>query len=184
MPWPQYIFNCFSSIPNIPTQESDYYGPYDALLNYLFPPAEGFMVSPQHKEPNKHDSVDMTIVYLIQRNRHVVFFLEIKMGSSIDHISTRAKADEQMRQRYADVFESAAPVLHGASALGTKLCFYKLDLGTGQITPAPNERDFRRVTDIAPRSWWCYDILEPDGERKLESVAQEVKLVAAAISTR
>lgn len=184
MPWPQYILNCFSSVPDVPTQESDYYGPYDALLNYLFPPSEGFMINPQHKEPNRRDSVDMTVVYLVQRDRHVVFFLEIKVADDINHISTRARADEQVRQRYTDVFEAAAPVLHSASALGTRLCFYRLDSETGRITPAPNERDPGRVTDVAPRSWWCHDILEPHGEQRLLSVAEQVRAAAASIPAR
>ena len=182
MTWPQYILNCFATVPDASAQESDYYGPYDALLNYLFPPSEGYMVSPQHKEPNRYDSVDMTIVYLIQRRRHVVFFLEIKVGGDIDHISARAKADEQVRQRYAEVFESAAPTLHGASALGTRLCFYRLDRESREITPAPNEGNPRYVVDTAPRDRWCHDIMEPAGEQELLSVASEVKRLAGALA--
>ena len=139
------------------------------------------MINPQHKEPNKYDSVDMTIVYLIQRNRHVVFFLEIKLGSCINHISTRAEADSQMRQRYLNVFESAAPVLHGASALGTRLCFYNLDVKTRRIIPVAKGHDPEFISDVAPKDWWCYDILEAEGEQKMLSIAREVRLIAANI---
>jgi len=179
--WPQYILDAFASIPPGSTQESDYYAPYDALLNYLFPPPDGFLISPQHREPDMNDSVDLTVIYLVMLKRHVVFFLEVKPSGHITHAGSRARADRQVRQRYLDVFESSAPVLHSLSALGTRLCFYTFDRATRVILPPPIQRDPELVNDTAPPTRWSLDLLSPDGEDRARSTAQDVRRIAAAL---
>ncbi|KAF8420672.1 hypothetical protein EV426DRAFT_537309, partial [Tirmania nivea] len=39
--------------------ESRFYGPYNVLLNYLFPFEEDFVVVPQFKRPEQSKSVDL-----------------------------------------------------------------------------------------------------------------------------
>ena len=175
MTWPKYIQNAFDSVPFNSTQESDYYGPYNVLLGYLFPPSEGYIVDPQHKEPNRKEEVDMTIVYLVEKCKHVVFFVEIKPSGHYNRLSDRALADAQIRQRYKKVFESAAPVLHGASALGTKLCFYEFDSQTRRVRPPSVPDDSDLIVDIAPQSRWAHDLFRDDGEIMLRSIASKVR---------
>jgi hypothetical protein len=181
MAWPDIILRVFASVPRDSTRESDYYAPYNALLGYLFPLSEGYIVSPQHVEPDNRDAIDMTLLYLIELKRYVVFFLEIKPAGHIKHMSTRASADAQMRQRYRRLFESSAPTLHGASALGTQLCFYEFDHATRRIRPASIAEDPERMTDTAPAEWWDTDVLTEEGEGRLRSVALEVKSIASSL---
>ncbi|KIJ95244.1 hypothetical protein K443DRAFT_683185 [Laccaria amethystina LaAM-08-1] len=50
-PWSAYVFEAFETIPggvNAPTDESLFYGPYNTLLTYLYPPTDitSFPLSP------------------------------------------------------------------------------------------------------------------------------------------
>ena len=135
-------------------------------------------MDPQHKEPNRKEEVDMTIVYLVEKSRRVVFFVEIKPAEHYNRTSDRALADAQMRQRYRKVFESAARVLHGASALGTRMCFYEFDAATRRIYPPSILDSSDVVVDVAPQSRWSLDMLTEGGETALRSVASEVHALA------
>ncbi|KAF8423104.1 hypothetical protein EV426DRAFT_603864, partial [Tirmania nivea] len=54
MPWDRYILQQFqSALPRGEPDESQYYGPYNTLLNYLFPKEESYMVVPQYKRPTQ-----------------------------------------------------------------------------------------------------------------------------------
>ena len=65
-----------------------------------------------------------------------------------------------MRDRFKAMFDTIQiPRLYGISALGTKICFYALDRGTGDITPDEIPRSRGRVTDTAPAARWSIDIM-------------------------
>ncbi|EDR10903.1 uncharacterized protein LACBIDRAFT_315881 [Laccaria bicolor S238N-H82] len=106
MPWPGYVFDTFEAISggvNAPTDESLFYGPYNTLLGYLFPPTELYMISPQCKRPPEGSSIDFTAVFIVQKASRPVFFLEIKPPGSYAHRSSRAAADNQMRTQFFDL---------------------------------------------------------------------------------
>jgi len=68
------------------------------------------------------------------------------------------------------------PTLHGICALGTKMCFYSLNVRETDlvITPRAIPRDPIMVTDTAPADRWAFDILEPAGEARFQEVIQEI----------
>ena len=76
------------------------------------------------------------------------------------------------------------PTLWAASAMGTKLSFYHLDVITpdADIVPRAIARQITRVNDTAPESRWNYDILEPAGEQKFRQVVDEIKAACARLS--
>jgi len=117
----------------------------------------------------------MAIVYLVERRRHAVFFVEIKPSGHYNRLSDRALADAQVRRRYKKVFESAASVLHGASELGTRICFYELDSRTLRIRPPSVPDDSDLLVDVAPQSGWAHDLLSESGEAELRSIASKVR---------
>jgi hypothetical protein len=73
----------------------------------------------------------------------------------------------------------ALPVLHGVSAMGTRLCFYKLI--DNKIDPPAIRADLNRVTDTAPEERWDCDILELEGERRFRAVVEETKEACAKL---
>ena len=57
--------------------------------------------------------------------------------------------------------------LHGVSAIGTQLCFYRLDTTTKQITPLT-------ASGVPPIYQWDCDILAAEGERRFRAVCDEI----------
>ena len=177
MPWKDYILEQFESvIPLGETDESQYYGPYNTLLVKSFPGKEHYMVIPQYKRLRRPESVDFTTIFLIQRQQHPVFFVEIKAAGHIRNNSSRADADQQMQQMfYALMNDVEISILHGVSAIGTKLCFYKYTKDTQELEPAPIPDHTTRMVDLAPRDRWDFDALTPGGERKFRGIIDDVK---------
>ena len=58
-------------------------------------------------------------------------------------------------------------ILHGVSAFGTQLCFYRLDTTTKQITPLT-------AGGVPPVHQWDCDLLAAEGERRFRRVCEEI----------
>jgi hypothetical protein len=164
-----------------PDHESDYYGPYNTILHNLFPDNEGYVVCPQHKMVSYDGSVDFLSMYVVESASHPVFFMKIKPRSAVGLPSSREQADDQMRQRYGELYRGVQYDLHSASCLGDLMCFYVRDAITKVITPRYVPRDPDFVTDSVPESLWTYNVLVPSGETKLREVAELAK--AALLGT-
>ncbi|KAF8491306.1 hypothetical protein JB92DRAFT_2753249 [Gautieria morchelliformis] len=65
MPWPGFITFQFELVNKFTANESEYYGPFNALLNELFPASEDYQVAPHFK--CIAGSVDFTLIYFITR---------------------------------------------------------------------------------------------------------------------
>ena len=176
MPWDEFILEQFeTAIPLGEYDESRYYGPYNTLLTKLFPGEEHYMVVPQYKRPRQLESVDFTTIFLIQRRKHPVFFVEVKAAGHIHNDFSRAAVDQQMRERvYALRNDIEIPILYGVSAIGTKLCFYKYTKDQ-LLEPAPIPAHPAMMVDTAPRERWDVDLLTDEGERKFRDVIGDVK---------
>lgn len=163
MPWDEYILEQFeSALPEGEYDESEYYGPYNSLLNDLFLKEEHYMVVPLFKRPTQLASVDFTTIFLVRQLKHPVFFVEIKPTGHIHYGSPRALADKQMRERFEDLGDRIEiPVLHGVSAIGGRLCFYKYTKATGNLEPELVPSGTRRLIDTAAMNRWDVDILTP-----------------------
>lgn len=71
------------------------------------------------------------------------------------------------------------PVIHGVSALGTRLCFYSYHRDNETLTPPPIPRDAGLMTDVAPAAWWDIDLLSEEGVKRMTDVAIAVKSMVA-----
>ena len=183
MSWPAYVCSMFDAIPggvNGATDASLFYGPYNTLLTYLFPPTEDYMISPQVKRPPEGSSTGVTTVFIVQRASHPVFFLEIKPPGDYTHRSSRAAADDQVRTQFFELADEVElPVIHGASALGTRLCFYSYTRDSNVLDPPRIPPDVERMNDVAPAARWNLDILSDEGAAKMTQIANEVKAMVA-----
>jgi hypothetical protein len=182
--WPEKVLRQFQAVP-ASCRESDFYGPYNKLLNYYFAPDTDFTVVPQYLKAASRDSADFIFCFEIRLENKPVFIVELKDPAAIQHISTRAEADDQSRRRIIDLAESC-PLnkLHAVSALGTKLCFYSLDVQNlaARIDPPRIDRDPDTVNDYVPAERWDRDVLDASGEDKLLAVINEIKTGCAELN--
>ncbi|PUU76298.1 hypothetical protein B9Z19DRAFT_991053 [Tuber borchii] len=154
------------------TQASQLYRPYYVLLNYLFPPEEGYMVYPQYEPPIPSMSVDFKNIYTVRhRSYSVVFFLQVKSSEDLSNISSRQEADLQMQEKFRHIIGAVRiGNLYGVCAMGTKIYIYRLHMGSRQLFRGPE-----LVTDTAPTDRWITDILTPEGQDKLCKIVQHIK---------
>ena len=158
------------------TDESQFYGLYTLLLSNFFPPEEEYMVVPQCKPPTQLKSVNFTPMFIVRHKFHPVFFVEIGSSGSLRHISSRGEADLLMRERFKHLPEDVEiGTLYGASAFGTKICMYKLDRASHQLSPSVISGNPELVTDTAPIDRWNIDIMTPEGEEELRKVVLLIK---------
>ncbi|RPB23134.1 hypothetical protein L211DRAFT_787553, partial [Terfezia boudieri ATCC MYA-4762] len=62
------------------------WGPYNTLLNYLFPFKEDFVFVPQFKRP---EQPKFTTIFIISRDEHPVLFVEVEtIGSFSTHFNS------------------------------------------------------------------------------------------------
>src|SRR5882724_2094934 len=71
------------------------------------------------------------------------------------------------------------PQLHAVLTMGTTFSTYKLDKPSKQVTPAEIlSTDEDTIQDLAPRSWWKHEILEPAGEAIFLEIVEDVKVMS------
>lgn len=99
MPWPAHIIRKFDkAVPRSEYDGSKFYGPYNALLNYLFPSDEEYMIVPQYKHPEESRYIDFTTIFVIEYQEKPIFFMEIKPSMHLQRPSLRQYANNQTRE--------------------------------------------------------------------------------------
>ena len=102
MPWPPKVLRQFALVPQNPA-EKEFHGPYNKLLNILFPADTDFTVCSQYQEIDSSRTADFLVTYEVLLRNRPVFILELKAPAELVYISTRQKADNQMRKRVVDL---------------------------------------------------------------------------------
>ncbi|KIM73633.1 hypothetical protein PILCRDRAFT_32345, partial [Piloderma croceum F 1598] len=74
------------------TIETKFYPLYNKILNYRFPPAAGYDVSPQWSIPDYKKTEDFTITFVIEHKQRPLLLIEIKPPSDFHVDSGRAAA--------------------------------------------------------------------------------------------
>lgn len=183
--WPPLLVDSFASASNTQSGKP-IYGPWNRLLNTLFPPDTQFEVVPHYAPPSHSKDgggADFAIFLIVHIDTAPVFIIQIKQPSDFRFSSKRQEADTQMRQCFLDcVDELQIPVLHGVSVFGTKMAFYRLNKTSHVLEPRKIVPERDRLTDIAPKDWWCWDILEDDGAEKFRAVADDVKIMCVGVT--
>ncbi|KAI9442676.1 hypothetical protein H4582DRAFT_1303276 [Lactarius indigo] len=169
--WPEKVLRQFQAVP-VNCKESDFHGPYNKLLNYCFPPDTDFTVVPHYLRATSRDAAGFVVSFEIHLDNKPILIVELGDPTAIQHISTRAEADDQIRRRIIDLAEHCPlDTLHAVSALGTKLCFYRLDVKNraARIDPPRIDRDPDMVNDYAPAERWNRDALGGERQRQVIS---------------
>jgi len=181
-PWPQWLINSFlsASQPQFATDESVFYGPYTRLLYHLFGVEGPFEISPQFQ--TRSDAIDIVALFVVELNKHPVFFIEVRPPGSFTLDSRRKQADEQMRDRFRDLRHAlVTPRLPGISAFGTRLAFYEYVAATNSLTPRAIAPDDQFLTDVAPANRWDHDVLDANGTARVRQVVQDVIAMCQAL---
>ncbi|KAJ7697441.1 hypothetical protein B0H17DRAFT_372580 [Mycena rosella] len=186
MTLPTYVSERFHLFDRNTSDESQWYGPVNTLLGYLFPPQQ-YEVAPQYKGPVYPGSVEFTTLYIVRSARgntkHPICFVEIKPAGHLHDLAARATADRQMRERFDHLVEGLIiPKLIGFSAIGSRFAVYEYNGASRELTPPEIPRDPRIVNDTAPAGRWAHDFLDAgDGEAKLLEVVQSIRDLCDAL---
>ncbi|KAH9957031.1 hypothetical protein BC827DRAFT_1228374 [Russula dissimulans] len=178
MPWSPKITRAFAAVKRgaVPiTHENQYYGPYNKLLNTLFPPDSDFIVSPNYLPVDVDGAADFVVTFEVTLHQYHVLIIEVNPPQHLSFRSTREKADRQIRNRLVDLEgHTPLPILYGISAVGTRLCFYEFEKASRRTTPRFIPSDLEFATDVAPQERWDCDVLEADGEQRLRALATHI----------
>ncbi|KAJ7630031.1 hypothetical protein DFH06DRAFT_1005650 [Mycena polygramma] len=186
MALPSYVSERFHLFNRNTSDETEWYGPVNTLLGYLFPPQQ-YEVAPQCKGQLYPGSLDSTTIYVVRaisgnrRTKHPVCFVEIKPAGHLHVLGARADADAQMRETFRDfVEELVIPKLIGFSVIGSRFAVYEYDRASKGLKPTRKPGDPTTISDIAPAACWADDFLDAaDGEAKLLQVAQFIQNLCA-----
>ncbi|EGO31039.1 hypothetical protein SERLADRAFT_444612 [Serpula lacrymans var. lacrymans S7.9] len=163
-PWPKYLIQSLTSAnqPQFTTNES--------LLYYLFGLEGPFEISPKYHIPETpRDARDVVSLFIVELNKHPVFFIKVKLPASLALASKRKQADDQMRDRFRDLSHLLVTLrLPAISAFGT---FPVAILAHPVI-----------LNDVAPADRWSCDLLDADGIARVRQVAQDVRTTCQALA--
>src|SRR5882724_9754098 len=137
MTWPHSVVSQFEAVNPNTTVETEWYAPYNMLLTHVFKSEDGFGVAPQYSLYESRESIDFTTIYIMQRNQHPVFILEIKPHPNLVDISRCIGADMQIRQCFDKLrCHIVVPQLYTVLTMGTTFVTYKLDKPSKHVTLA------------------------------------------------
>ncbi|KAF9013613.1 hypothetical protein BDZ89DRAFT_1167028 [Hymenopellis radicata] len=179
--WPPRLLEVFDlhrpeCLPNM-----RYFAPYYLLLRQCFfryyHPGPQLTIEPRRTplpSARWEEVVTNFVVFLsIGMHWHPVMIVDIKDDGWRNHAELRAKADEQMYERFDLMFGRCPPIpcLWGLSLLGTSLRVYRGDVATRKISPAFKgpPSPFSIPQDFLEGAW-NIDILSQEGFNTMKEI--------------
>jgi hypothetical protein len=100
----------------------EFYPLFDKILNYWFPPTDGYDVCPQWSIPDSRTPNDLTTCFVIEHNQHPLLLVEIKPPSDFQLDRGRVSAIFQVIQRLDEIGPRNlhADRLYAISAIGKR----------------------------------------------------------------
>ncbi|KAF8516328.1 hypothetical protein BU17DRAFT_92897 [Hysterangium stoloniferum] len=183
--WKPSILARFQRLPDDTTIENKFYGVYNTILTQECFTEDIFTVEPQYALPRAQvggiGAINFVVSFVVEVEDAPVLFVEIKPPTHLKYRATRTDADREMRSRFEELFEMCrTPTLYGVSAMGKKLCIYKLDVANYTIAPQQLPTSSMHVVDSAPESRWDLDITNQDGFQKFMEIVADVKRMVEA----
>src|SRR5882724_3374061 len=97
MTGPHSVISQFEAVNPNTTVESEWYAPYNMLLQYFLKYDDGFGVAPQYSLYESPEAIQFTMI-IMERNQHLVFILEIKPHPNLINKSRHISTDLQICQ--------------------------------------------------------------------------------------
>jgi hypothetical protein len=178
MSWPLFISSQFKLVPEFTTDESIYFGPFNALLNSVFPPSEFYQIATQSK--HIAGSIDFNVMLIIGEKKVPLMIIKAMTNVAFDTPSSRKAADDHMRESILDFSPQIylMPTLYGLSFFGTRFCVYLYAPADHTLSPRRIDPHPDTVTDTAPKDRWSLDFCEKEGEYILNELFNHIKELA------
>jgi hypothetical protein len=160
------------------TVDSKFFPLYDKILNYWFPPADGYDVSPQWTIPDTRKSVDFTITFVVELRQQPLLLVEIKPPSDFRVDSGREAAIIQIIQRLDEIGPTNQHLdrLYAISAIGKKwrVCYTSKgnDSRGGQPVRGVANTASLRSADV---DCWNVDITSNESFTALQGIVTTIK---------
>lgn len=160
------------------TVETKYYPLYDKILNYWFPPTEGYDVSPQWSIPDTRKTVDFTITFVVEHHQQPLLLVEIKPPSDFKLDSGRDAAVIQVIQRLDEIGPNNqhADRLYAISAIGKKwrACYAYKGNGSNGGQPVQGVAKTSSLRSGEPECW-NEDITSSDSYEAFQGIVEIIK---------
>jgi hypothetical protein len=153
-----------------------YYALYDMILNYWFPPMDGYGICPKWSIPGK--TIDFSITYVVEYHGHPLLLVEIKPPSDFRFDSKRDAAIVQVTQRLDEVGPNNQHTnrLYAISAIGKRwrACYALKGRGSkgGQSVKGIADVDSLRSSNSY---CWNPDITSDASYEAFESIVEIIK---------
>jgi hypothetical protein len=156
--YPQYILDKAAELDNNnETIETKFYPLYDKILNYWFPPTEGYDVCPHWSIPEYRKTEDPDIAFVIEHHRRPFLLVEIKPPSDFRLNSGRGAAIFQVIQRLDEIgpTNQHADRLYAISAIGKRwrACYALKGNGSNGGRPVKGVAEVNSLKSTKPECW-------------------------------
>ena len=154
-PWPVKLIALFDAVDWDSSDESESYGPFNALLDFYFPWETGWNVVPRRMHLTQGSLVESILVFLVARERSPILILQANSASHVADSAASAAADQLMRQTLQALKSEACwPRLYGFRMLGPRMYLYEMCTSSGNLNPDQKPRYSDNPTDNAPAHSW------------------------------
>ncbi|KAK0230086.1 hypothetical protein IW262DRAFT_1336364 [Armillaria fumosa] len=177
--YPQYILTKAAELnDDNETVEANFYPLYDKILNYWFPPTEGFDVCPQWVIPDTRKAVDFAIAFVIELHHHPLLLVEVKPPSDFHVDSGRDSAIIQIIQHLDTIGPTNQQLdrLYAISAIGKRwrACYALKGTSSKRGQPVSYVAEANSLRSADPQCW-NPDIASDASYDALESIVQTIK---------
>jgi ubiquitin len=178
--YPQYILTKAATLndDNKPIG-SLFYPLYDKILNYWFPPTEGYDVCPQWSIPDYEDVVDYSITFAIEHHQYParpLLLIEVKPPSDFQRDSRRQLAISEVSKRLDEVGPKSPDQLYVISAIGKKwrACYASEGEGSKYRRSVKGIAEVNSLVSAKP-DCWNPDITSDASWEALRSIVETIK---------
>ena len=176
--YPEYILNQAARLnDDNETIKSKFFALYDMILNYWFPPTEGYDVYPHWFIPGSNKSPDF-IAFVIEHHHWPLLLVEIKPPSDFRFDSGRSVAINQVIQRLNEIGPENQYVdrLYAISAIGKRwrACYTLKGESSEYGKPVMG---IAKVSSLRSpdQDCWDADITSEFSWAALQSIVEEIK---------
>ena len=177
--YPQYILTKAAELNNDnETIETKFYTLYDKILNYWFPPSEGYDVYPKWSIPESRRIDDFTISFVIEHHHRPLLLVEIKPPSDFHLDSGRDAAIVQIILRLDEIgpYNQHVDRLYAISAIGKRwrACYALKGTGSKGGQPVKGVAISNSLRS-AKADCWNADITSNASFEALQSIVEKIK---------
>jgi len=158
--------------------ETKFYPLYDKILNYWFPPTEGYDVSPQWSIPGSRKTVDFSITFVIEHHQHPFLLVDIRPPVDFQLESGRDAAIIQVICHLDEIGPNNqhSDRLYAISAIGKRwrACYALKGNGSKGGQPVKGVAEANSLRSSNP-GCWNPDITSNASWAALQSIVETIK---------